>query len=138
VVGSGHVFLDQQAFEISMAISQTLPELLTNTPSLFDVHSNGKVAIAGHRVPVYVFMEAMAEIGESPNRIGELETRFPTLESSLLQDVVRFLDQHSSELSCYFTQERKIAQEAYEETEKGRSGPTLEELRERRSKRLES
>jgi hypothetical protein len=121
-----------------MAIGQTIPELLANTPSLFDVHSNGKVAIAGHRVPVYVFMEAMAEIGESPNCIAELESRFPTVETALLEDVVRFLNQHSSELSGYFTQERKIAQEGYEELEKDRSGPTLDELRDRRNRRLES
>lgn len=120
-----------------MAVDQSqIPARFKSQTSLFDIHANGKVVVAGHRVPVFVVMEALREAGKDP--VAELGSQFPSIDKVLLENVIAFLTEHGDELDDFYQSEKALAEQVFEEIADKRTGPNLSELRERRRKRLDS
>lgn len=115
-----------------------LHRLFAAHPGIIDVHANGRVALAGHRVTLFAIMEALEEIGEGPQVVKQLCDRYPTIDSSQIAEVINFLRRHERELRLYYAQEKRIARKTIESGEKDAKGPTLEELRRRRAEKTHS
>ncbi len=101
-------------------------------PEVVEVHENGRVALAGHRVTLFSIMEALEEIGEGSQPVKQLCERFPTIDFSQMAEVTNFLRMHEMELRPYYAQEKRAADKNMERLKHKAQGPTLEELRRRR------
>lgn len=122
-----------------MTVEQSqIPGAFKNHPELFEIHPNGKVVVAGHRVPVFVIMEVLEDLHDSDGPLEQLQSRFPSIEAHRVQTVKEFLDEHWEELREFYVAEKHLAEQVFRDLEKTRTGPTREELRKRRKKRFES
>ena len=116
----------------------SLEMLFASCPGVLEVHPNGRVVLAGHRVSLFAIMESLEELGDSPHAIRELGFRYPTINAEQMAEVVNFLRIHEKLLRAYHACENRIARQTIQRLEKASGQPTLEELRRRRKERFPS
>lgn len=118
--------------------SARLNKLFAANPGVVEVHPNGRVVVAGHRISLFAIMESLEELSESPQAVRQLCVRYPTIDPEQMAEVVNFLRLHEKPLRAYHANEKRIARKTARRLEKDTKGPTLEELRRRRAERLHS
>jgi hypothetical protein len=92
-------------------------------PACLDRGAEGAIRISGHRVSLFLVLDALFK----QKTISEIKGLYPTIETDLLWQVALFCAGHAAAVRSYYEQElRRI--EALEHSVQ-HAGPTLEELR---------
>ncbi len=107
-------------------------------PEVVEVHPNGKVVVAGHRVSLFQIMEALDDLGEQPYAVRALCERYPTIAPEQMAEVVNFLRLYELDLRGYYAREKRIAETTIRRLQKKPPGPTRDELRRRREEHQHS
>ena len=112
--------------EIDHSWQDHLPEFLQR-------RDDGAIVITGHRVTLFAFLEAAAELEQSgiPDTVSALSDLFPTVATETIANVLQFVALNPVAIGQYRRNELLIAQR--NATEFRYTGPSLESLRQRRS-----
>lgn len=111
-----------------------------------DVHTNGKVVVAGHRISLYQLLKDLRKFDNEATGLPlsalypleKLSELYPSVDRELLQRVVAFCRAHPREIGRYFIQQQKLERKSHRLIERRRTGVGLEELRRLRDEKVNS
>jgi hypothetical protein len=112
--------------EIDQSWQDHLPECLQR-------RDDGAIVVAGHRVTLFAFLEAIEELGQSsiPVTLSALSDLFPSVATETIASVLQFVALNPVAIGHYRRNELLIAQR--NAADFPYIGPSLESLRQRRS-----
>jgi len=108
-----------------MEANQSSPAL----PSCIETRGDGAIAIRGHRVTLYVLLDAI--YGKTGVGLVQLQSFFPTIDRENLVEVMEYSQR--PEARAFYEGHRRVAAENREQI--SATGPSLRDLRNRRSSR---
>lgn len=106
--------------------SNDLRELPAELPPDLERREDGAIVVRGRRISLFLILDAMYRgLGAE-----EIQQRYPTLSGDAVDRIMKFCRQHEDSVRRFYDQQASIARE---HCDPHHQGPSLEELRGRRS-----